>query len=60
MVIQPFVGLIADGWWKMHDFNATVLHLLGMNHERLTFKFRGLAQKLNRVVPAKIIPGLIA
>jgi hypothetical protein len=59
-VIQPFVGLIADVWWKMRDFNATVLHLLGMNHERLTFKFQGLAQKLTRVVPAKIISGLIA
>ena len=59
-MIQPFAGLIADVRWKMRDFNATVLHLLGMNHERLTFKFQGLAQKLTGVVPAKIIPCLIA
>jgi len=60
MVIQPFVGLIADVWWKMGDFNTTVLRLLGMNHERLTFKFPGLAQKLTGVVPAKVVPDLIA
>jgi hypothetical protein len=49
---QPFVGLIADVWWKMREFNATVLHLL--------FKSQGLAQELTRVVLAKIMPGLIA
>jgi uncharacterized protein (DUF1501 family) len=44
----------------VRDFNATVLRLLGVNHERLTFKFQGLAQKLTGVVPAKIVPDLIA
>jgi arylsulfatase A-like enzyme len=44
----------------VRDFNATVLHLLGVNHEKLTFKFQGLAQKLTGVVPAKIVPDLIA
>jgi hypothetical protein len=34
--------------------------LLGINHERLTFKFQGLEQKLTGVVPAKIVPELIA
>jgi len=52
--------LIADVWWKMRDFDATVLHLLGMNHERLAFKFQGLAHRLTGVVQAKIMPGLIA
>jgi hypothetical protein len=45
---------------KIHDFNGTVLHLLGMNHERLTFKFQRLGQKLTGVVRAKIVPDLIA
>ena len=44
----------------VRDFNATVLRLLGMNHERFTFKFQGLEQKLTGVVPAKVIPELIA
>jgi hypothetical protein len=42
------------------DRDATVLHLLDMNPERLMFKFQGLAQKLTRVAPAKIVPDLIA
>ncbi|MBI1312542.1 DUF1501 domain-containing protein [bacterium] len=25
----------------VHDLNATILHLLGINHERLTFKYQG-------------------
>jgi hypothetical protein len=44
----------------VRDFNATVLRLLGMNHERFTFKFQGLEQKLTGVVPAKVVTGLIA
>jgi arylsulfatase A-like enzyme len=44
----------------VRDFNATVLHLLGIDHQRLTFKFQGLEQKLTGVVPAKIVPELMA
>ncbi len=25
----------------VHDFNATILHLLGLDHERLTYRFQG-------------------
>ena len=42
------------------DFHATVLHLLGYNHERFTFKFQGLDQRLTGVLPAKIVRDLIA
>ncbi len=42
------------------DFHATVLHLLGYNHERFTFKFQGLDQRLTGVLPAKIVRELIA
>jgi hypothetical protein len=33
----------------VHDFNATILHLLGINHERLTFKFQGRNFRLTDV-----------
>jgi hypothetical protein len=42
------------------DFHATVLHLLGYNHERLTFKFQGLDQRLTGVLPAKVVHDLVA
>jgi hypothetical protein len=44
----------------VHDFHATVLHLLGIDHERFTYKFQGLDQRLTGVEPSKVIQGLIA
>jgi hypothetical protein len=44
----------------IRDFHCTLLHLLGFDHERLTYKFQGLDQRLTGVLPAKIIPELLA
>jgi hypothetical protein len=33
----------------VHDLNATLLHCLGINHERLTFKFQGRHYRLTDV-----------
>ena len=33
----------------VHDLNATILHLLGINHERLTYKFQGRQFRLTDV-----------
>ncbi len=33
----------------VHDLNATILHLLGINHEMLTFKFQGRHYRLTDV-----------
>ncbi|MGZ8901392.1 MAG: DUF1501 domain-containing protein, partial [Limisphaerales bacterium] len=33
----------------IHDINATVLHSLGLNHERLTYKFQGRAFRLTDI-----------
>ena len=33
----------------IHDFNATILHLLGIHHEELTFKFQGRPYRLTDV-----------
>ena len=30
----------------VRDFNATILHCLGIDHNKLTYKFQGLDQKL--------------
>lgn len=42
------------------DFHATILHLLGYDHERMTYKFQGLDQKLTGVEHRKVIKALIA
>ena len=44
----------------LRDFHATVLHLLGYDHERFTYKYQGLDQKLTGVLPAKVVKALVA
>jgi hypothetical protein len=44
----------------IRDFHATVLKLLGYDHERFTFRYQGLDQRLTGVEPARVIPELIA
>lgn len=44
----------------VNDFNATILHLLGIDHERLSFKFQGLDQRLTGVEPQRVVHDLLA
>jgi hypothetical protein len=44
----------------IHDFHATVLHLLGFNHERFSVKYQGLDQRLTGVEPARVVTDLLA
>jgi hypothetical protein len=44
----------------VNDFNATILHLLGIDHERFTFKFQGLDQRLSGVEEQRVIRELLA
>ena len=44
----------------IRDLNATILHLLGVDHERLSFKFQGLDQRLTGVLPAKVVREILA
>jgi len=43
----------------VHDLNATILHLLGMNHERLTYRFQGRDYRLTDV-HGKVVEGVLA
>ncbi len=43
----------------IRDFHATILHLLGFDHERFTHRFQGLDQRLTGVLPARVIPELL-
>ncbi len=43
----------------IHDFHATVLHLLGFDHQRFTYRYQGLDQRLTGVEPAKVIQALL-
>ncbi len=41
-------NIVRDGV-HVHDFNATILHLMGIDHERLTFKYQGRRFRLTDV-----------
>ncbi|MFM8734524.1 MAG: DUF1501 domain-containing protein [Pirellulales bacterium] len=44
----------------INDFNATILHLLGIDHERFTFKFQGLDQRLTGVERQRVVTEILA
>jgi hypothetical protein len=43
----------------VHDLNATLLHQLGLDHERLTYRFQGRDYRLTDV-HGKVVRGLLA
>jgi len=45
---------------KVRDLHATILHQLGIDHERLVFPFQGLEQRLTGVEPAEVVRGILA
>lgn len=42
-------NIASDEKMHVHDFHATVLHMLGIDHTRLTFKFQGRSFRLTDV-----------
>lgn len=45
---------------SVRDFHATILHALGLDHERLAFKFQGLDQRLTGVEQAHVVNEIFA
>jgi uncharacterized protein (DUF1501 family) len=43
----------------VHDLHATILHLLGVDHERLTFPFQGRRMRLTDVA-GHVVKGILA
>jgi uncharacterized protein (DUF1501 family) len=43
----------------IRDFHATVLHLMGIDHERFTYRFQGLDQRLTGVEKASVIKEMV-
>lgn len=44
---------------SVHDFHATLLHLLGVDHETLTYFHNGLDERLTGPAPSNIVHDLI-
>jgi hypothetical protein len=56
---DDFCYNIVENPVHIHDFNATVLHLLGIDHKRLTYKFQGRNFRLTDV-HGDVVKGLMA
>ena len=46
---DPFGYNVTRNGVHIHDFHATILHLMGLDHERLTFKYQGRQFRLTDV-----------
>lgn len=51
-------SVVKDGV-HIHDLHATILHLLGIDHERLTYRFQGRDFRLTDV-SGKVVKGILA
>ncbi len=56
---DPYSYNILDNPVHVHDFHATVLRLLGVDHEQLTYKFQGRRYRLTDV-HGKVVKSLLA
>ena len=44
---------------SVHDLHATILHQLGLDHEKLVFNHNGLDEKLTGQEPARVVEGIL-
>ena len=44
---------------SLFDLNATILHCLGIDHTRFTYKYQGLNQRLTGVEPADVVKEIL-
>ena len=49
-------------WWpvQIRDFHATLLQLMGFDHEKLTFRLAGLDYRLTGVEEGHVVKELLA
>ena len=58
-VLKPTMDEWTPGTMHIHDLNATILHLLGIDHKRLTYRYQGRDFRLTDV-HGHVIHDLIA
>ena len=50
---------VAENGVHVHDLHATILHLLGLDHEKLTYRFSGRDYRLTDVA-GEVVKGILA
>ncbi|MDZ4701291.1 MAG: DUF1501 domain-containing protein, partial [Rhodothermales bacterium] len=59
-VTDDFAYNILENPVHIRDLNATILHCMGIDHNRLSYSFRGLDQKLTGVEEAHVVRDILA
>lgn len=57
---DDFAYNVATDPVHLRDLHATILHCLGIDHARFTYRFRGLDTRLTGVEPAHVVKGVLA
>lgn len=57
---DDFGFTVAENPVRPTDLQATILHLLGINHERFTHRFQGLDQRLTGVEKSHVIEDVVS
>jgi hypothetical protein len=50
---------VVDGGVHVHDLHATILHLMGVDHERLTYRFQGRHYRLTDIA-GRVVRDILA
>jgi arylsulfatase A-like enzyme len=56
---DDFCSNVVENPVHIHDLNATILHCLGLNHEKLTYRFQGRDFRLTDI-HGEVIKGLLS
>lgn len=57
---DDFGHAVVENPVSVHDFHATILHLLGLNHEKLFFPRSGLEERLTGIEPPRVVREILA
>lgn len=57
---DDFGHAVVENPVSVHDFHATILHLLGLHHQQLVFHRSGLEERLTGVEPPRVVHDIIA
>jgi len=57
---DDFCYNIVENPVHLRDLHATILHCLGIDHQRFTYRYRGLDVRLTGVEEAHVVRGILA
>lgn len=57
---DDFGHAVVENPVSVHDFHATVLHALGLHHEKLFFMRSGLEERLTGIEPPRVVEEILA